>query len=104
MPDQIEEEKNEQPIKEWNGFAGIRDKQEISLTKSDMPWQEDKDEDMWEEVSTTKGKMRYKNCDNATTQDLLSHYCGISSPEDTFESDDEDETFIQCFMTSVSLK
>ena len=37
MPDPVEEERNEQPSKEWNGFAGIRSTQEINLTKSDIP-------------------------------------------------------------------
>ena len=45
--------------------------------------------------------MRYQYCNNASVPDLLSHYCGLSSPEDTFESDEEDDDFVNCFMTNI---
>ena len=75
----VEEDINDSPNRMWNGFADIRSKQDIHLSKQNMPWEELVDEDVWEEVVTKKGKMKYQYCNNASNHDLLSHYCGLSS-------------------------
>ena len=84
----VEVNPNDSPNRMWNGFAGKRSRQDIHHSKEDMPLKEDVDEDVWEEVVTKKGKMKYHYCNNASNYDHLSHYCGLSSEEDMFDSDE----------------
>ena len=79
-------------MKQWEGFDGIRKKEDIVKSKEELPWYEESDSDCWNDTEPQQmGTQSYFDC--------------LLSEDEIFDSDasddeDEEEIYLSCFMVN----